>query len=95
MSDKSTEYVDQVESDSDKLFNEMVALMEYNPDSTEAQNGIKKVHEWVSKFIPCDKKGFLGMSDVYATEDFKKTLNAKNEGFSDWLIEGIKVYCQE
>ncbi len=90
--DKKGVYADFI-----KIFENFGKIKESDPASTEAQDMVKELKDYISAhFYKCSDEVLAGLGKMYVSGgEFTDNINSYGgEGTADFVYEAIKVYCK-
>lgn len=81
----------------DKIFTKLASLRDKDPQSDEAQAGIKEWYEFLSSnFHQYSLEVFAGLGEMYVQDErFTKSIDKYGEGLAQFMSEAMKVFAEK
>jgi hypothetical protein len=80
----------------DQICKDLVSLMgrKLSADSTEAQEVIRRHHDWISQFWKPTAESYAGHSQIVADSELRKAYEAYHPQLPEFAAAGIRYYAE-
>jgi len=77
------------------IASQMAGLMDRNPSDPAVQTLMARQHSWIENFFPVNPENFIGLGDLYATNDeFRAYYDQYAPDLADFLQQAMKHYAE-
>lgn len=84
-----------VKSEGDRLEKELAALMHQSPAHATVQALIARHHAWIEHFYPCPKSMYLGLADLYTSDErFSAHYHKTAPGLAEFLSNAMRIFAE-